>query len=129
MAAAAPAADAQKAIARLEAQVLGQYSLTARTLDDASPSLAPSPRRVPALTRRDSVQIATVVQRLSAVQPALLAELRPLERKLGLILTLFKGEFSLPQHRIAPSSRADSSVWSLLRQREEQELYEEELRQ
>ncbi|GAA5930497.1 hypothetical protein JCM21900_006731 [Sporobolomyces salmonicolor] len=90
MAAAAPAADAQKAIARLEAQVLGQYSLTARTLDD----------------------IATVVQRLSAVQPALLAELRPLERKLGLILTLFK-----------------ASVWSLLRQREEQELYEEELRQ
>ncbi|GAA5881714.1 hypothetical protein JCM5296_006250 [Sporobolomyces johnsonii] len=84
------AADAQQLIARLEAQVLDQYSLTARNLDD----------------------IATVVQRLSAVQPALLAELRPLERKLGLILTLFK-----------------ASVWSLLRQREEQQLYEEELRQ
>ncbi|BGP55129.1 hypothetical protein JCM8202_001948 [Rhodotorula sphaerocarpa] len=81
------ATDEEKAAAgaalieRLEAQVLDQYRLTARNLDE----------------------IATVVQRVSAVQPQLLAELRPLERKLGLVLTLFK-----------------ASVWSLLRQRDQQ---------
>ncbi|GAA5917393.1 hypothetical protein JCM6882_000843 [Rhodosporidiobolus microsporus] len=77
-------------IARLERQVLGEYAATARNLDD----------------------ITATVQRLSSAQPQVLAELRPLERKLGLILTLFK-----------------ASVWSLLRQREDQQLYEEELRQ
>ena len=39
--------------------------------------------------------MSTVVQRLSSVQPHLLSELRPLERKLGLVFTLFKGEFPL----------------------------------
>ncbi|GAA5966426.1 hypothetical protein JCM8115_002874 [Rhodotorula mucilaginosa] len=70
-------------LSRLEQQVLDQYRLTARNLDE----------------------IAAVVQRVSAVQPQLLAELRPLEHKLGLILTLFK-----------------ASVWALLRQRDQQML-------
>ncbi|GAA5945771.1 hypothetical protein JCM3775_005847 [Rhodotorula graminis] len=82
-----PAADL---IHQLELQVLQEYSATARNLDD----------------------IATVVQRLSAAQPQILSELRPLERKLGLILTLFK-----------------ASVWSVLRQREDAAMYEEEQQQ
>ncbi|BGP15618.1 hypothetical protein JCM10213_004138 [Rhodosporidiobolus nylandii] len=81
---------ASEVIARLEQQVLDEYALTAQHLDDVTAS----------------------TQHLAAVQPQLLAELRPLERKLGLILTLFK-----------------ASVWSLLRQREEQQLNEEEYRQ
>ncbi|GAA6055093.1 hypothetical protein JCM3770_001793 [Rhodotorula araucariae] len=85
MAQRAPPVPAADVIQRLEHQVLQEYALTARNLDD----------------------IAAVVQRLAAAQPQILTELRPLERKLGLILTLFK-----------------ASVWSLLRQREDQELYE-----
>ncbi|GAA5845084.1 hypothetical protein JCM11251_000004 [Rhodosporidiobolus azoricus] len=81
---------AAQVIARLERQVLSEYAQTARSLDE----------------------VTATVQRLSAAQPQVLAELRPLERKLGLILTLFK-----------------ASVWSLLRQREDQQMYEEELRQ
>ncbi|GAA6001002.1 Dad3p [Rhodotorula paludigena] len=88
MAETAPPVPASERIHRLEQQVLHEYASTARSLDD----------------------IATVVQRLSAAQPQILAELRPLERKLGLILTLFK-----------------ASVWSLLRQREDQQLYEDDM--
>lgn len=36
-------------------------------------------------------QLAHHAQVLSNTQPVLLAQLRPLERKLGLVLTLFKG--------------------------------------
>ncbi|GAA6020893.1 hypothetical protein JCM10207_003180 [Rhodosporidiobolus poonsookiae] len=82
-------APADDAIARLEGQVLAQYGTVAHNLDD----------------------VAAAIQRLSATQPQVLVELRPLERKLGLILTLFK-----------------ASVWSLLRQREDQQLYAEEER-
>ncbi|GAA5964381.1 hypothetical protein JCM3765_006396 [Sporobolomyces pararoseus] len=82
--------SSQILITKLEQQVLDEYSLVARNLDE----------------------MAAVVQRLSAVQPQLLAELRPLERKLGLVFTLFK-----------------ASVWSILRQREDQQMYEEEKRQ
>ncbi|POY74213.1 hypothetical protein BMF94_2651 [Rhodotorula taiwanensis] len=71
--------SAARLAARLESQVLDEYKRTARDLND----------------------IATIVQRLSGIQPQLLAELRPLERKLGLVLTLFK-----------------ASVWALLRERE-----------
>ncbi|GAA6043795.1 hypothetical protein JCM8097_007712 [Rhodosporidiobolus ruineniae] len=78
------------AIARLEQQTLDEYAQVANNLDD----------------------VTAVVQRLASAQPHLLQELRPLERKLGLVLTLFK-----------------ASVWSLLRQREDQQMYEEELRQ
>ncbi|GAA6021644.1 hypothetical protein JCM11491_001250 [Sporobolomyces phaffii] len=77
----------QGLITKLEHQVLDEYSLISRNLDELS----------------------TVVQRLSAVQPHLLGELRPLERKLGLVFTLFK-----------------ASVWSILRQREDQHLYGEQ---
>ncbi|GAA5884148.1 hypothetical protein JCM16303_005940 [Sporobolomyces ruberrimus] len=82
--------SSQVLITKLEQQVLDEYSSIARNLDEMS----------------------TAVQRLSAVQPHLLADLRPLERKLGLVFTLFK-----------------ASVWSILRQREDQELFEEETRQ
>ncbi|GAA5855322.1 hypothetical protein JCM8547_009034 [Rhodosporidiobolus lusitaniae] len=80
------AQPASEVIHRLEQQVLDEYAHLAHNFDE----------------------INSVVQRLSGLQPHLLAELRPLERKLGLIYTLYK-----------------ASVWSLLRQREEQ-LYEEE---
>ncbi|KAK4334018.1 DASH complex, subunit Dad3 [Rhodotorula toruloides] len=76
-------ASAHEVVERLQQQVLDEYKLTARNLDD----------------------VAAIVQRLSSAQPHLLSELRPLEQKLGLILTLFK-----------------ASVWSLLRQREDQQL-------
>ncbi|GAA5940072.1 Dad3p [Sporobolomyces koalae] len=82
-------ATAQNLIAQLERQVLDEYSLVARNLDEMS----------------------TVVQRLAAVQPHLLSELRPLERKLGLVFTLFK-----------------ASVWSILRQREDQQAFEDQHR-
>ncbi|GAA5914677.1 hypothetical protein JCM8208_000410 [Rhodotorula glutinis] len=82
-----PAADV---IHQLELQVLQEYSATARNLDE----------------------IAAVVQRLSSAQPQILSELRPLERKLGLILTLFK-----------------ASVWSVLRQREDAAMYDDEQQQ
>ncbi|GAA5855890.1 hypothetical protein JCM9279_001159 [Rhodotorula babjevae] len=82
-----PAADV---IHQLELQVLQEYTATARNLDD----------------------IAAVLVRLSAAQPQILSELRPLERKLGLILTLFK-----------------ASVWSVLRQREDVAMYEEQQQQ
>ncbi|BGO91192.1 hypothetical protein NBRC10512_001226 [Rhodotorula toruloides] len=83
-------ASAHELVERLQQQVLDEYKLTARNLDD----------------------VAAIVQRLSSAQPHLLSELRPLEQKLGLILTLFK-----------------ASVWSLLRQREDQQLQEDDLRQ
>jgi hypothetical protein len=94
--------------------------------------LLPLPPFLDAFSRFTSDgQIATTVQRLSAVQPHLLAELRPLERKMGLILTLFKGLFSFVSlfRRVQLTKRdGTASVWSLLRQREDQQLYEEELR-
>lgn len=81
--------------------------------------------------------MSTVVQRLSSVQPHLLSELRPLERKLGLVFTLFKGKFPLFSVFSPFSSHArrltlfliTASVWSILRQREDQQMYEEETRQ
>ncbi|MBZ6370982.1 MAG: hypothetical protein LBE44_03560 [Microbacterium hominis] len=84
-------------LSRLEQQVLDQYRLTARNLDEVRRTLPRSTLQTAAQRRetdgrRLSVQIAAVVQRVSAVQPQLLAELRPLEHKLGLILTLFKGK-------------------------------------
>ncbi|GAA5904320.1 Dad3p [Sporobolomyces salmoneus] len=82
--------SSQVLITKLEQQVLDEYALISRNLDEMS----------------------AVVQRLSAVQPHLLAELRPLERKIGLVFTLLK-----------------ASVWSILRQREDQQMYEEEARQ
>ncbi|TNY19594.1 hypothetical protein DMC30DRAFT_417727 [Rhodotorula diobovata] len=96
---AAPPVPAADLIQRLEHQVLHEYSITARNLD----------------------AIAQVVQRLAAAQPQILSELRPLERKLGLILTLFKGA--------SPPLSLSPSVWSLLRQREDQQLYEEQQQQ
>ncbi|GAA5840177.1 hypothetical protein JCM3766R1_004119 [Sporobolomyces carnicolor] len=80
----------QLLITKLEQEVLDEYALVSRNLDEMS----------------------AVVQRLSTVQPHLLNELRPLERKLGLVFTLFK-----------------ASVWSILRQREEQQMHEQEARQ
>lgn len=76
------------------------------------------------------------MQRLAAAQPQILSELRPLERKLGLILTLFKGAsppLSLSRCRTrspwVPRHATTASVWSLLRQREDQQLYEEQQQQ
>ncbi|GAA6062822.1 hypothetical protein JCM10212_002460 [Sporobolomyces blumeae] len=83
-------ASAELMTTKLEQQVLDEYASIARNLDEMS----------------------SVVQRLAAVQPHLLSDLRPLERKLGLVFTLFK-----------------ASVWSILRQREDQQAYEDEARQ
>ncbi|KAK4053391.1 hypothetical protein OIV83_001555 [Microbotryomycetes sp. JL201] len=72
-------------IARLESQVLHEYAQVSSNLE----------------------QIAAVTQSLSGAQPHLLNEVRPLERKLGLVLTLFK-----------------ASVWSLIRKREDEQEFE-----
>lgn len=81
-------------ISRTELAVLEEYRRTAQNLDEVRFGSFAQHRNRPSETRVEdlAVQIAVVVQRLSAVQPQLLAELRPLEHKLGLILTLFKGE-------------------------------------
>ncbi|KAM0787471.1 hypothetical protein ACM66B_003547 [Microbotryomycetes sp. NB124-2] len=77
-----------EAVAKLESQVLHEYAQLSSHLE----------------------QIATVMQSLSSAQPHLLNEVRPLERKLGLVLTLYK-----------------ASVWSLIRKREdEQDLHDYE---
>ncbi len=47
------------------------------------------------LTSLDDPQIASTTHKLASIQPHLLNELRPLERKLGLVLTLFKGKYLL----------------------------------
>lgn len=121
-------------LSRLEQQVLDQYRLTARNLDEVRlhpPSF--NSRRARSDARLTpcppSVQIATVVQRVSAVQPQLLAELRPLEHKLGLILTLFKGkQTKVPFswrclcRRLTMFPTLAASVWALLRQRDQQML-------
>ncbi|GAA96044.1 uncharacterized protein L969DRAFT_90276 [Mixia osmundae IAM 14324] len=70
-----------------EAQVLNEYARMAANLD----------------------KLATLASSLASTQPALLNHLRPLERKLGLVLTLFK-----------------ASVWATL-QAEEARREEEEL--
>ncbi|KAJ8294884.1 DASH complex subunit DAD3 [Rhodotorula toruloides] len=109
-------ASAHELVERLQQQVLDEYKLTARNLDDVSRLALPlaqlAQQRDRWLTLLALVQVAAIVQRLSSAQPHLLSELRPLEQKLGLILTLFK-----------------ASVWSLLRQREDQQLQEDDLRQ
>ncbi|SCV67582.1 BQ2448_5193 [Microbotryum intermedium] len=83
----ADAAGVHPIIARLEAQVLREYSNVSRNLEEMS----------------------TAVQRLSSMQPHILNQVRPLERKLGLVLTLFKG-----------TSRT-RAVWALLVKRDEEE--------
>jgi len=85
--------SSQLLITKLEQQVLDEYSLIARNLDEVSPLFLPLFFATSFHSTRDSVspQMSTVVQRLSSVQPHLLSELRPLERKLGLVFTLFKG--------------------------------------
>lgn len=104
---------ASNTISKLEGQVLAEYALLSRNLDQVSSrlSLSLKQRRTAALIAeaeqlglRSSfltvpiqlLQISIVVQRLSAVQPHLLNQVRPLERKLGLVLTLFKGTARRP---------------------------------
>ncbi|SGY16940.1 BQ5605_C012g07036 [Microbotryum silenes-dioicae] len=67
----ANAAAVHTLVARLEDQVLKEYSNVSHNLDEMS----------------------TVLQRLSSMQPYILNQFRPLERKLGLVLTLFKGTY------------------------------------
>ncbi|KDE04518.1 hypothetical protein MVLG_05084 [Microbotryum lychnidis-dioicae p1A1 Lamole] len=78
----ANAAAVHTLVARLEDQVLKEYSNVSHNLDEMS----------------------TVLQRLSSMQPYILNQFRPLERKLGLVLTLFKG-----------------AVWALLVKRDEED--------
>ncbi|SCZ93760.1 BZ3500_MvSof-1268-A1-R1_Chr6-3g08867 [Microbotryum saponariae] len=89
----ANAAAVHALVARLEDQVLKEYSNVSHNLDEMS----------------------TVLQRLSSMQPYMLNQLRPLERKLGLVLTLFKGT--------CPTSLVHRSraVWALLVKRDEED--------
>lgn len=95
--------SSQVLITKLEQQVLDEYSSIARNLDEVSLSVSSvSPRLYASSSNAThslrfslAAQMSTAVQRLSAVQPHLLADLRPLERKLGLVFTLFKGMFTL----------------------------------
>jgi len=68
--------------ALLESQVLHEYRLMASNLD----------------------VMAKLTTKLSAAQPAVLEQLRPLERKMGLVLTLYQ-----------------ASIWAVLVQREEED--------
>ncbi|KAI5481925.1 hypothetical protein MNV49_000202 [Pseudohyphozyma bogoriensis] len=66
----------------LESQVLHEYSRLSSNLDS----------------------LARLTAKLSTAQPALLEQLRPLERKLGMVLTLYQ-----------------ASIWAILVQREGEE--------
>jgi hypothetical protein len=94
-------------MAKMESQVLAEYAAVAANLDHVSPLCcgprctplgnAPKlPSGYPSHSRADMIrkgtQIASTTHKLASIQPHLLNELRPLERKLGLVLTLFKGE-------------------------------------
>jgi hypothetical protein len=118
---------ASSKIASLEAQVLSEYAAVATNLDQVR---LVSPRRLPSpflsTDHPSHKQMAIAIQKLSAVQPHLLNQVRPLERKLGLVLTLFKGPFlrrvfwgQLPRLLTRVSFSRAASVWALLVQREE----------
>lgn len=94
-------------MAKMESQVLAEYAAVAANLDHVSPLCCPcqmhaagqrakalqgQPHEVSANTICRGLQIASTTHKLASIQPHLLNELRPLERKLGLVLTLFKGE-------------------------------------
>lgn len=108
--------SSQVLITKLEQQVLDEYSSIARNLDEVSLSVSSflrdfmRPRtRLTRLGFSLAAKMSTAVQRLSAVQPHLLADLRPLERKLGLVFTLFKGMFTLSRasfERVAEAFRS-----------------------
>ena len=56
---------------------------------------------LPANTRSPIIKLTNIVNKLSAQQPEVLEQLRPLERKLGLVLTLFKVRFSSGNVKLA----------------------------
>ena len=78
--------------------------------------------------------MASSAQQLSNAQPFLLDKLRPLERKMGLVLTLFKGQFNLIRRvislifRFVVFSSRVASMWAVLVQREEQQEEEDQRR-
>jgi hypothetical protein len=82
-----------------EREVLAEYSRMASLLDKVKkkPSLL-FPPSTPADFIKRNKQVANTTQRLSLAQPIILENLRPLERKMGLVLTLFKGKQTLIIH-------------------------------
>jgi DASH complex subunit DAD3 len=69
----------------VEKEVLAEYARLIGNIDKVRFRRGIALRK--AETRR---QLADLAQELSLMQPALLEQLRPLERKLGLVFTLFK---------------------------------------
>lgn len=69
----------------IEKEVLAEYARLASNIDKVRPRAL-----LPSNLVESFAQLADVAQELSLAQPALLEQLRPLERKLGLVFTLFK---------------------------------------
>jgi hypothetical protein len=128
--------SSQILITRLEQQVLDEYASIARNLDEVSFSFLATRSFNATNFLSFSLQMTAAVQRLSAVQPHLLAELRPLERKFGLVLTLFHGKFHSSFCLLLPNTvpdaiwrRAAASVFSVYTERRQQSTFDEETRQ
>lgn len=80
---------ASENLSALEAQVLGEYARMANNLKRVSARLdAMRGHTLRVLTLYD--QLAAVADQLAATQPEIMKALVPLEKKLGLTLTLFK---------------------------------------
>jgi hypothetical protein len=97
------------AVAVYEQQVLNEYSRVSSNLNQVSPAPLNHTRLVYLDTHRsstdcqprscvhhaelgDSQLMRDWAESLASAQPATLEALRPMERKMGLVLTLFKGE-------------------------------------
>lgn len=66
--------------------------------------------------------MAKLSQKLAGSQPYILEQLRPLERKMGLVLTLYQGAVDCAvSGRRALMRGWAASVWAILVQRQEQE--------
>lgn len=94
------------ALQQTEQEVLDEYSRLAGNLDKVGPAGVWQSRH--RLTSNWRYQLADITTELSQLQPEILAQLRPLETRLGLVLTLFK-----------------ASVWQYLSQEQAREEEEE----
>jgi DASH complex subunit DAD3 len=92
---------------KLEAEVLDEYARMVELLDRVCPSLIPTNHSTTGeklmlkIMNDVPIQMSDSAHELSTLPPYLLEGLLPLERKMGLVLTLFK-----------------ASVWSVLVQKQ-----------
>lgn len=85
---------------QLQHEVLAEYARMAHNLDAVCPRPPRLSRAAPLTLPRGPLQMAKLSQKLAGAQPYILEQLRPLERKMGLVLTLYQG----PSPRLAPCS-------------------------